>query len=153
VPILKYGRTPTNLNTSKVTTEIIRAIAAQATREAAIEYPSTITTSGAVTSEIKNITVGTGETGLLEVHIVGSETTGTGGITGRYIVHYCKDNTDTLSIVSLDALFQDDIGAAGITISDDGTDNISIEVTGIAALDINWACFTYQKTLTATALP
>jgi hypothetical protein len=136
-----------------VTTEIVRGIAKQAVTDIVQVIPDEVTTSGAVTSEIKNIEVATGETGLLEVWIIGSETSGVGGITGRYIVHVNKDNADALTIVSLSALLQDDIGAAAVTISDDGSGNVSIEVTGIATYDINWLCYATYKSKTATALP
>jgi hypothetical protein len=109
-------------------------------------------TTDATETEIKNITVEDGETGLIEIKAIGIKDDGTESNTVVYLVKYHKTG-GALTITSLDSWSDLDTAGAAVSIVDDGTDNISIRVTGAAATTIDWDLYVEQQYKIATALP
>lgn len=87
--------------------------------------------------------------GWLEVFVLGIQSDGSKLYTDKYYVRYHR--TITLSIVYESDWIEDDFPGLVVLVQDDGSENIEIEVTGLAATTIDWECRIIHHQIRATA--
>jgi hypothetical protein len=114
--------------------------------------PDSVSTTNATETEIKNITVEEGETGLLDLKVIGLKDDGSESNIVHYLIKYLKTG-GALTIDNMDSQSDLDTAGAAVAVVDDGSDNISIRVTGAASTNIDWDLYTEKLNKTATALP
>lgn len=74
--------------------------------------------------------------GKLVIEVSAIVTDGSAHNSGIYAAKFIKNGT--LTIGTLGTIWEDNDNAASIAIVNDGSENLKIEATGIAATEINW---------------
>jgi hypothetical protein len=117
--------------------------------EPAVYYVQTTNATPAVITVIE-LTDYSG--GWIELVVLGIESDGSTLYTVKYYIRYHR--TTTLAIVYEHDWIEDDFPGPFVLVQDDGSENIEIEVTGLAATTIDWEChiITHRK-INATAVP
>lgn len=115
-------------------------------------YSDKAQTTSATEVEIKNIEVEDGETGLLEIRVIGLKDDGSESNVSKQLIKY-KKTGGTLTLTNIDTLDDYDTAGASVNAIVDIDDNISIKVAGAAATTIDWDLYTNKFNKTATALP
>lgn len=128
--------------------EAISRTIAQEVMEPQLVY---LQTTDATPTVITTIEIAEGENGILEVDVLALQTDGSLGAAYKRLVRYLKTG-GALTVVGMGDWNDDDLTVT-ILIQDDGSDNVEIELTGVAATDIDWQVYINQKKQTATALP
>lgn len=112
---------------------------------------SLVSTTDATPTEIGNVVVDDGAAGMLIIDVISIVTDGTNTNAGRYAVKYSKVGTITISAVT--TIFEDNGVAVSVGVVADGSENISIQGTGIALTEINWIARTQVLEQNFTDLP
>lgn len=140
-------KTPVRLFSIGSVTGIARSVFYNSPR-----VPDSVSTTNATEAEIKNIVVEEGETGILDLKVIGLKDDGSESNVVHYLIKYLKTG-GVLTIDNLDSQSDLDTAGAAVSVLDDGSGNISIRVTGAAATNIDWDLYTEKLNKTATALP
>lgn len=111
-----------------------------------------VQTTNATPVNIVVIEIGANECGKIHIEIETVKSDGTAAESIERIVHYRKTGGILDPLDPMWDIFGGDL-AVGLTIDDDGSDNIKIEAIGIAATTIDWGCYVKQRKIIATALP
>jgi hypothetical protein len=99
---------------------------------------SLVTTTDETPTEIGNIPVDVNVSGLLIVDVHAMVSDGSAVSIGRYAVKYINDSS--LTIGTKQTIAED--STVSVSFADDGSGNVSIVGTGIAATTITWICRT-----------
>jgi hypothetical protein len=97
-----------------------------------------VTTTDATPTEIANIPVDVNNSGLLLVYVHSMVSDGSAANIGMYAVKYISG----LTIGTKQTVFEDNGVVVSVTFADDGSGNISVKGTGVAATEITWICRT-----------
>lgn len=112
---------------------------------------SLVTTSDATPTVIATVEVEDTFAGMLIFDVISIKTDGTEVNAGKYGVKYYKIGTLTIGTVT--TIYEDNDSAISIAVVADGSENLSIEATGVAATEINWIARTQILDQQFTALP
>jgi hypothetical protein len=132
--------------------EAITAMAKKAAYEVMEPYIYYVQTTNATATTLATIELENYSGGWMEVVVLGIESDGSTMYTVKYYVRYHR--TTTLTMVYESDWTEDDFPGLIVLVQDNGSENIEIEVTGLAATTIDWEChiITHRKIL-ATAAP
>jgi hypothetical protein len=131
--------------------EAINAISERAAVRMMQPYVYYLQTTNATPTNITVVEIEDNECGKIHVEVETVKSDGTAAESIERIVHY-KKTGGVLTINSMWDIFAGDL-AVTLLINNDGSDNIKIEATGIAATVIDWECYVKQRKIIATALP
>jgi hypothetical protein len=105
-----------------------------------INRADSTSTSNATPATLTTYTIPDNSVGVIEVTMSAAETDASAGITGKKIVRYRKAG-GTITLGSITSILADEVdaGASGATWTiDDASNNVIIQVTGVAATSIEW---------------
>ena len=94
-------------------------------------------TTNATPTTVETFTVEEGEVGVFGIVMVATLTDGTLSAGMKRLAHYNKTG-GALTIIGMWDVFNDDTAGVALLVDNDGSDNIKVEITGIAATDIDW---------------
>jgi hypothetical protein len=101
---------------------------------------STVVTTDATVTELANLAIDNNTAGMLIIDVVSVVTDGSAHNAGRYAVKFISDTG--LTIGTLTNIYESNGVAIAVTVVNDGSGNISIRGTGIAATEIQWTART-----------
>lgn len=131
----------------------VSRIAETVSRRVAVEvmqpFVYYVQTTDATATVIHTVELEDYEGGILDVDVLGMFADGSKFIRGKYVVSYKR--TLSAGIVFEEILFNADGTLAIIEFVINGSEDIEIKVTGIAATVIDWNCYVIQKKILAAA--